>query len=103
MKRIFKVVLLLVAVVCLTHVTEPKRAMAAAKPQPAVVILQCGIGGEGGLTTVLVVDGTSASPVIQTGGSCAAAVLLLITDGFTLEGVHTFTGYSIFYTMVRTT
>jgi hypothetical protein len=102
MKSIFKVVLLLVAAVCLTHITEPKRAMAATKPQPAVVILQCGLG-EGGSTTVLAVDGTSASPVIQKGGSCAAAVLLLITDGFTLEGVHTFTGYSIFYTMVRTT
>jgi hypothetical protein len=103
MKRILNMVSLLVTAVCLMPITESKRATAATKPSPAAVVLQCSLAAEFGRTAVLAVDGTSGSPTIATGSSCAAAVLLLVTNGFTIEGVHTFSGYAIFYTMVRTT
>jgi hypothetical protein len=110
MKRIFfTVVSLSVAAVCLAQIAEPKCAMAATKQPPAVVILQCNsFGGVQPPTVVTAVDGTINSPSINTGGSCAAALLQLVSAGFTLEGVvfaNPFgpNGQTLVYTMVRTT
>jgi hypothetical protein len=105
MKRIaFTVVsLLFVVAVCLSQFAEPKRAMAAAKP-PAVVVLQCIIVNQGSPPTVVyAVDGSVNSPVINAGGSCAAALLTLVTDGFTVQGTQLWSPEVLVYTMVRTT
>jgi hypothetical protein len=108
MKRIFFIVSLFV-VVCLAQIAEPKHATAATTKQPeAVIILQCQISGSTPATVVFAVDGSLHSPSINTGGSCAEALLELVTDGFTLEGVQILQlngvpGSVLVYTMVRTT
>jgi len=104
MKRIFfSVVSLFVTAVCLAQIAEPKHAMAATRQPQAVVILQCEVVAGSPPTVVIAVDGSINSPAINTGGSCAAALLLLVSDGFALQGVQLWPGYALVYTMVRTT
>jgi hypothetical protein len=88
MKRTFAfaaIVSLSVAVVGLARIAEPKHAMALPVPAPsAVVILAC-TGNPVQLQTnytVITVDSSPNSPSISTGGSCAAALALLVSQGF---------------------
>jgi hypothetical protein len=71
------------------------------------VILQCQ-GGSNPATYVVAVDASINSPSINTGGSCAAALLQLVSAGFTLEAVvfapvFGLNAQILVYTMVRTT
>jgi hypothetical protein len=67
------------------YLAEPQRAMAIPlSTSPAAVIMSCSGNPIQTQTnyTVLTVDSSPNSPSISTGGSCAAAVALLVSQGF---------------------
>jgi hypothetical protein len=67
------------------RLAEPQRAMAITlPPSPAAVIMSCSGNPIQTQTnyTVLTVDSSPNSPPISTGGSCASAVALLVSQGF---------------------
>jgi hypothetical protein len=85
---------------------EPQRAMAIpVSASPAAVLLFCSGNPVQEQTnyTVLSVDSSPNSPSISTGGSCAAAVALLVSQGFKNVKLvsHTDTNIWLLYTFIR--
>jgi hypothetical protein len=88
------------------RLAEPQRAMAIPlSASPAAVIMTCS-GNPIQLQTnytVLSVDSSPNSPSISTGGSCAAAVALLVSQGFKNVKLVSNTDINTapFYTFIR--
>jgi hypothetical protein len=102
--KLTALVSLFVFVLCL--IAEPKNVMAATPTPtptpPAVVLLWCNaVLGADINSTVAQVDASINSPPIMTGGSCAAALQLLLSQGFKVGKVTGTFPYTLLYTMVR--
>jgi hypothetical protein len=99
-------ILVAVSVGCgwVARLAEPQRAMAIPlSASPATVIMSCS-GNPVQLQTnytVLSVDSSPNSPSISTGGSCAAAVALLVSQGFKNVKLVDNTDYYLLYTFIR--